>query len=243
MRPLRAIVVEDEPAVLRGLVYKIEHHCPEIEIVEQCKSGRKAIEKIKQCRPDVVFLDIQLGDMTGFDVLAGVPFTRFEVIFVTHFNEYAIQAIREQALDFLLKPVDTDEWEQAVARLVAKHQQAQPRTDRIGLPIATGEKYVRLSHLLYLEAQNNRCQAHLLINQGTESPLALSRPLAHMEHQLSRFGFARPNQAFLVNLEHINEFQRNDGGWLIMSDGKPIRITHSFRDRFHQFRRDWEIPQ
>jgi two-component system LytT family response regulator len=242
MRSLKAIVVEDEAASLRNLVWKIEQHCPEIEIIDSCMKGKVAIDKIKHFRPDVVFLDVHLDGMTGFDVLEAVPYTRFDVIFVTDYNEYAIRAVKQQALDYLLKPVRPLELEMAVARLVEKHRHMQPRTDRIGLPVATGEKIFRLQDILYLEAQNNRCRAFLTGAHGNIDIQDLTRPLGHMEQQLTRFGFGRPNQTFLVNLLHITEYIRKDGGWIVMSDTKPINISARFRDDFHQFRRDWEIP-
>lgn len=241
MRTLKAIIVENEQASLRNLAWKIEQYCPEIEIVESCRKGKVAVDKIKSFRPDVIFLDIHLDGMTGFDVLEAIPYKGFDVIFTTDYNEYAIQAIKAQALDFLLKPVKREELEAAVSRLVQKHRIAKPISGRVSLAVATGEKYVDAKSILYLEAQNNRSRAFFRPELRQPVQLDLTRSLREMEQQLTRYGFARPNQTFLVNLAQIQEIIRKDGGWVIMSDDKPINITNRYRDSFHQFRLDWEM--
>ncbi|MEO0583976.1 MAG: LytTR family DNA-binding domain-containing protein [Bacteroidota bacterium] len=242
-RPMKAIIVEDEPAGLKNLQWKIEQDCPELEIISTCRTGQKAIDRIRTLRPDVVFLDIRLDDMTGFDVLAAVPQTRFEVIITTAYDEYAIKAIKNRALDYLLKPIKREHLREAIDKLLGEQRLQVPRTSRIGLPINTGEKYVAIGDILYLEAQNTRCKAYVFNPQSSKQPIEyeLTRLLGDMEQQLGRYGFGRPNQTFLVNLQHIQEYLRKDGGWIVMTNQKPINITATYRDRFHQFRKDWEL--
>lgn len=120
MKPLRAIIVEDEPTGIENLRFKLKEYCPEVEIVAECLNGKDAIRQIHRHLPDVVFLDIMLGDMTGFDVLKGIRQPTFEVIFTTSYDEYAIQAIKTNALDYLLKPIDIDELIEAVSKMRLK---------------------------------------------------------------------------------------------------------------------------
>ncbi|MEL6132164.1 MAG: LytTR family DNA-binding domain-containing protein, partial [Bacteroidota bacterium] len=131
---------------------------------------------------------------------------------------------------------------EAVDRLLGEQRFQVPRTSRIGLPISTGEKYVAIGDILYLEAQNTKCKAYV-VNPASSQPLEfdLTRSLRDMEQQLGRYGFGRPNQTFLVNLQHIQEYLRKDGGWVVMTNQKAIHITSTYRDKFHQFRRDWEL--
>lgn len=116
MSVLRAIIVEDEPSGIKNLKYKLATHCPEVEVIAACSDGREAIQTIKRLLPDIVFLDVELGGMTGFDVLEAIPYPTFEVIFTTSYDDYAVQAIKKNALDYLLKPIAVDELLDAVAK-------------------------------------------------------------------------------------------------------------------------------
>ena len=127
MSTLRAIIVEDEPSGLENLKYKVANNCPEVEIVAECMSGQEAIRAIKRLLPDFIFLDVQLGDMSGFDVLEAIPYPTFEVIFTTSYDDYAVQAIKKNALDYLLKPIEVDELLDAIAKVKYKQQQDQQK--------------------------------------------------------------------------------------------------------------------
>ena len=120
-------MVEDEPSGLENLRWKLQNHCPEIEIVAECGSGADAIRDIKKHLPDILFLDILLGDMTGFDVLNAIRHPTFEIIFTTSYDEYAIEAIKNSALDYLIKPVQVDELQDAVAKARIKTARFMPR--------------------------------------------------------------------------------------------------------------------
>ena len=151
MHSIRAIIVEDEPTGLENLRWKIQNNCPEVQIVAECPNGESAIKAIRRHLPDIIFLDIMLGDMTGFDVLKAIKHPSFEVIFTTSYDDYAIEAIKNSALDYLLKPVEVDELTEAVAKARAKMldhvrinqrlAQSQQTTVKIGFPISTGKQF------------------------------------------------------------------------------------------------------
>ncbi|MEL6847159.1 MAG: LytTR family DNA-binding domain-containing protein [Bacteroidota bacterium] len=234
--------MEDEPSGMKNLRYKLEKYCPEIEIVAESPTSKKAVEHIKKFRPDLVFLDVRLDRGTGFDVLEAIPFTAFEIIITTDHEEYAIKAIKKQVLDYLAKPIKINDLKAAVQKLVDKKGDRIPVPRKISLPIASGEKFVDPEEILYLEAMNTRSQAILFAPEeegvGTKS-VELPRLLRDMEHQLTRYGFCRPSKGFLVNLLNVKEYIRRDGGWVVMKDGKAINITNSYRESFHICRNDW----
>lgn len=243
MSTIKAIIVEDEPSGMKNLKWKLETYCPDIEVIADCPTAEKAIESIKRFRPDVVFLDIRLGKLTGFDVLEAIPFTNFEVIITTDYDEYAIKAIKKQALDYLTKPIRKTELEAAVQKLIERKDRTLFSPRRIALPISSGSKYVEVDDILYIEAQNTRSRVTLFSvhesNAKVSEPIVLTCVLKDMELQLRRFGFCKPNQSFLINLSHIMEYIRKDGGWAVMRNGKPINITNSYREQFHICRNNW----
>lgn len=237
MSKLRAILVEDEPSGMDNLRWKLQQNCPEVEIVAECNNGADAIKAIKRQLPDLLFLDIRLGDMTGFDVLAAIKHPTFELIFTTSYDEYAIEAIKNSALDYLLKPIDEDELLDAVGK--AKLQQktkvaavAGPEvsSNRFGFPIATGQQFVDLEEVIYAQAEDNVAMVYL----KDKKKLKLSRSLGWLEEELTDQGFCRIHHSYLINLHKMTEYIRNEGGFVIMQGGKAISISRRRKDTFIQ---------
>jgi two-component system LytT family response regulator len=234
MKALRAIIVEDEPSGLENLRWKIQEECPDIEIVAECMNGQDAIRAIKRNLPDVLFLDIMLGDMTGFDVLNAIKHPSYEVIFTTSYDEYALQAIKNSAVDYLLKPVDVDELLEAVAKVRSKlMQQARVvpppnRPSRIGFPIATGQQFIQIEDIIYAEAKDN--VAYLFLTDKKE--VRLTKSLGWLEEQLDEHGFCRVHHSFVINFNHLKEYIRNEGGFVVMSNGKAISVSRRRKEDF-----------
>ncbi|WP_367388960.1 LytR/AlgR family response regulator transcription factor [Lewinella sp. LCG006] len=235
MSKLRAILVEDEPSGMDNLRWKLQNNCPEVEIIAECTSGKEAIRAIKMHLPDLLFLDIRLGDMSGFDVLAAIKHPTFELIFTTSYDEYAIQAIKNSALDYLLKPIDEDELLDAVSK--ARHKQKnsstpsttpEPVAQRFGFPITTGQQFIELSEVIYAQAEDNVALVYL----KEDKPLKISRSLGWLEEELEGFGFCRVHHSYLINLSAMTEYIRNEGGFVIMQGGKAISISRRRKDDF-----------
>lgn len=244
MQAIRAILVEDEPSGLENLRWKLQQNCPEVEIVAECPSGAEAITAIRKYLPDLIFLDILLGDMTGFDVLKAIRHPTFEVIFTTSYDEYAIEAIKNSALDYLLKPVEIDELQDAVAKARMKfRQQSQssapppPPPVKIGFPISTGQQFIELAEIIYAEARDNVAVLHL---EGNKE-LKLTRSLGWLEEHLSSLKFCRIHHSYIINFRHLKEYIRNEGGFVIMSNKKAISISRRRKDDFLQRLEDWNI--
>lgn len=239
MRLLRAILVEDEPSGMENLRWKLKNNCPEVEIIAECTSGEDAIRSIRRHLPDVIFLDIMLGDMTGFDVLKSIKHPTFEVIFTTSYDEYAIEAIKNSALDYLLKPVEVDELMEAVAKARSKFLHQNQMTQRlvqqpvqpvkIGFPVSTGQLFIDVQDIIYLEASDNVAVVHL--SAGREN-IKLTKSLSWAEVKLEDYGFCRIHNSYLINFNHMEEYIRNDGGYVVMTDGKAISISRRKKDEF-----------
>lgn len=238
MNTLRAILVEDEPSGMENLRWKLENHCPGVEIVAECLNGADAISNIRMHLPDILFLDILLGDMTGFDVLKAIKHPSFELIFTTSYDEYAIEAIKNSALDYLVKPIQVDELQEAVAKVRRKQIQtpgfqsnitARPsQSKRFSFPISTGQQFIDIQEITYAEANDNVALIHLRDKQS----IKLTKGLSWVEEELTDHEFCRIHNSYLINLNQIQEYIRNDGGYVIMSDGKAISISRRRKDDF-----------
>ena len=243
MHTLRAIIVEDEPTGLENLRRKLQQNCPEVEIVAECMNGEEAIRQIRRHLPDLIFLDIMLGDQTGFDVLKAIRQPTFEVIFTTSYDEYAIQAIKSNALDYLLKPVDIDELIEAVSKMRVKMlEKGNPvsstvnTSSKIGFPITTGQQFIDPSDIVYIAAEDNVAILHLPKRQQ----IRLTKSLGWVEELLESKGFYRVHHSYVINFNHINEYVRQDGGYVIMSDKKLISVARRRKDGFLAALDNWE---
>lgn len=243
MSALRAILVEDEPSGMENLRFKLQKNCPEVEIIAECSSGEEAIMAIKRHLPDVLFLDILLGDMSGFDVLKAIRHPSFEIIFTTSYDEYAIEAIKNSAVDYLLKPIDVEELMDAVAKVRAKlvQQPTSPTASpsntntRIGFPIATGQQFIDILDIIYVKAEDNVAVLHL----SQVKPIRLTKSLGWVEEKLADDGFCRIHNSYLINFNHLTEYIRNEGGFVIMSDKKAISISRRRKDHFLKMLEVW----
>ncbi|MEO0723381.1 MAG: LytTR family DNA-binding domain-containing protein [Bacteroidota bacterium] len=237
MSKIRTILVEDEPSGMDNLRWKLQNNCPEVEIIAECTTGKDAIRAIKRHLPDLLFLDIRLGDMTGFDVLEAIKHPTFELIFTTSYDEYAIQAIKNSALDYLLKPIDEDELLDAVAKCRSKQKNTASSAasetstqQRFGFPISTGQQFIDLSEVIYAQAEDNVALVYI----KDQKPLKISRSLGWLEEELQDYGFCRIHHSYLINLHLMTEYIRNEGGFVIMQGGKAISISRRRKDDFLQ---------
>ncbi|MEM9822524.1 MAG: LytTR family DNA-binding domain-containing protein [Bacteroidota bacterium] len=244
MSTLRAILVEDEPTGMENLRWKLQQHCPEVEIVAECESGEKAIAAIKRHMPDVLFLDILLGDMTGFDILKAIRHPSFEVIFTTSYDEYAIEAIKNSALYYLLKPIEVDELLEAVAKARAKlrYQPSSPspippQQNKLGFPVSTGQQFIELQRIVYAEAEDNVAILHL----EDKKTIKITKSLGWVETQLQEHGFCRIHHSFVISFNHLKEYIRNEGGYLIMSTGKALSLSRRRKDHFLSQLEQWKL--
>ncbi|MBK8564377.1 MAG: response regulator [Saprospiraceae bacterium] len=236
MKKIRTALIDDNPHAIQILRDDLARMFPEVEIVGEADGVVQGAKLLRNTQPDLLLLDIQMGDGTGFDLLEIVPDLKFQLIFTTAHDEHAIRAFRFAAVDYLLKPIDPDELRRAVERarkmlagspntqaqvpVLREHfQKETPKT--IALHTAEKIQIARLSDILRLEADGNYTEVHF--TNGHK--LLLTKTLKDFSIILEETGFLRAHQSHLVNFEHIREFIKTDGGYIVMADGAKVPVA------------------
>ncbi|MCX2573876.1 LytR/AlgR family response regulator transcription factor [Pedobacter sandarakinus] len=239
---MKAILIDDEVANLENLRTLLEKHCPQVNILATVQTVADAVKIIEKHLPDLVFLDIQMGEQTGFDVLTSLPNRNFEVIFVTAFDQYGIQAVKFAALDYLLKPVDIDELKTAVNKvnqklalqsqnsqldfLLQQIRSPQPAVSKIALPMQSEIRYIALSEIVRCEADNT----YTFFFLANKEKLLVSKSLKEYADLLKPNGFIRTHQSHLVNPAFVKSWLKEDGGILLLTSGEKIPVSKPNRD-------------
>lgn len=239
---IKAILVDDEVHGLDTLGILLADFCPEVQVIDRCSSAKKALESINKTKPDLVFLDIEMPIMNGFELLEQFEEIPFSVIFTTSYDQYAIKAIRFSALDYLLKPVDPKELISAIHKVEKKknpptNEQLQmlmeqlkyregPLT-RIAIPTSEGFELVPADQVVRCEANDN--YTYLFLKNKTR--ILASRTLKEIEEQLSEFpAFIRVHHSYIVNLNEVVKYVRGEGGYLSMTDGSTVNVSRSRKE-------------
>ncbi len=237
-----AILIDDEPHCLDLLAWQLKSYCPDIRVVASCHVAVEGLASIRQHRPDLVFLDIEMPFLNGLDLLQRLPQIDFEVVFTTAYGEYAIKALKMNALDYLLKPIAKDELILAVEsfkqrlemkelsqevslQLILQHLKSSvPR--KIMVPTQDSIHFLDLHNIIYIRAASNYSLIHLKDGRT----ILASKTLLHFEEMLAEHRFIRIHASYLVNLAEVVEYRKKDGGWAVMSDGLPIKISRGRKD-------------
>lgn len=241
-----AVIIEDERNNLENLIGLLRDWCPGVQVKGTAGTVADAIALIREAAPALVFLDIQLQEGTGFDVLKAFDTTGFEVIFITAYDQYGIQAIRFSALDYLLKPVDIRELQAAVDKARDKIMKQQkndqlehllrtirlPVTDipRLALPTLQETRYVRVDGIMRCEAANNYTVFHL---RG-DAPVMVAKTLKEYVGLLKGYDFHRVHQSHLINFRYVKSLLREDGGVLLLEDGTRVSVSRQYMDAVKQ---------
>lgn len=225
---LRSIIVDDEKLSRDLLHASLEEYCSGIEVGGEAASIEEARPLIEQYEPDVVFLDIQMPNGSGFDLVADNR--KFEVVFVTAYRQFAIHALKAGAVDYLLKPIDTAELKSSVERLYSRHAKNKKRDyflfpgeldKRISIRHTGGFRVLQLSEITRLEASDNYTRIHL--TGGTR--LTVCKTLKDFERKLHTDWFLRVHKSYMINLFHLREYLTEDGGVALMSDGEKVPVS------------------
>ena len=235
----KTIIIDDEPDSVKLLELQLEQNCPNIEIVRSYTSSVKALQEIERLQPDLLFLDIEMPVMNGFELLEKILHLSFNVIFITAYNQYAFKAFRFNAVDYLVKPVDTNDLIEAVAKCanrvkptqsqliqMQKQLRGEPAT-RIAIPGQQGGiSFIGLNDIIYSEASNNYTK--LILADGTF--FIISKTLKDVQLVLEEEHFLRVHRQYIVNLNHVKQFNRNEGV-LTMNNGHHIPIARNQKER------------
>jgi two-component system LytT family response regulator len=248
---VKAILVDDEPKANKLLALQLAESCPEIEITASTNNSIEAIELIRTQNPDLVFLDIEMPNLNGFELLGKMPEVRFEIIFITAFNQYAIEAFDHYALGYLLKPVQAQKLKEVVdmaivrireknfsGNLRAYFEQKPARNaadDRIALPTLGGMKFVPIDEIIFCEADSNYTHFHLINNKQ----ITVSRTLNEYEKLLPGTGFYRIHHKYILNLNFAREYYKGKNAYVILENGREIPISSSHKAGFLLFFEKW----
>lgn len=240
---LKAVIVDDELKSRESLRILIEDFCEGVEVVALCQNVAEAIDAIRKNSPDIVFLDIQLQRETGFDLLEKIPNIAFSVIFTTAYAEYAIRAFKYSAIDYLLKPIDITDLQDAIKKV--KKNETGNIEDRIyslfenlrsgnadayklALPTAEGLVFVKVNDILYCEAASNYTEIVMV----SDKKHVVSKTLKEYEDLLGDRNFFRIHNSYLVNLAHIKKYVRGEGGYVIMDNDVSLDVSKRKKEGF-----------
>lgn len=238
---LKAIIIDDEPDNVKLLALQLKLYCPGVLVVAECVQSIDGLSKIKELLPDIVFLDIEMPVMNGFELLEKIGQINFQIIFVTAYDQFAVKAFKFSALDYLLKPIDTHELQAAVAKAgtssktdnrqldLLKQQIGDNRAlpDKIALPFQNGVIFTGISNVIYCEADNNYTKFFLTDNKQH----LVAKTLRSIQEILEERNFLRVHRQYLINLDHIAKYVKGEGNYVIMSDGKSIPVARNQKDK------------
>lgn len=242
---IKALIIDDEEhciEVLENLLAANEGNL--VEVSGRAKTVRDGIESIARLEPDLVFLDMQIGEKTGFDLLRALPEINFEIIFTTAFEKFALQAIKFSALDYLLKPIDGDELNTAIMKLLNKKskiktadkidlllqntQKSDELFKKIIVPTFSGFEFMDIRDIIRCESESN----YTTIYVKDKQKIVVSKTLKDFEEMLRDYHFFRVHNSHLINLDYIRRYRKGKGGSVILMDGTEIDVSTRRKDDF-----------
>jgi two-component system, LytTR family, response regulator len=243
-RKLITVIIDDEPDAVDFISSIIGEYCPSLEVCGKANNVKDGVTLINEIKPDLVFLDVEMPNGTGFDLLTHFPEKNFDVVFITAFNHYAIKAIKFSAVDYILKPININEFIESVNKVVQKRTTnaiagrdnfevllENLRTShptRLVIPTSDGKEYLNPKDIIRIEA--DRSYSWFFINDKRK--ILVSKHLKEFQDLLNDRNFFRPHNSHLINLDFVKKFVRHDGGYIEMTDGSQIPISRNRKDLF-----------
>lgn len=239
---IRAIVVDDESAAINSLVWELRRFADKVQIIETFTSANEALSGINYLKPDCIFLDIEMPEMNGFALLQKLDYRDFAVVITTAYNQYAIQAIKESALDYLLKPIDADEIEGVINKLEKLNDTQslkQQFSDTLAALSKKGEQqllqipvngkilFIRPDDIIYCESDGNYSKVYL----ESDKQLFVSKKLKELEKMLSNNHFFRVHNSFIVHMLKVDEYIRTDS-YVVLTNGKKVPVSRLKKEAF-----------
>jgi len=235
---MKTLIVEDKAYIRKGLLNLLQLIDADVEIIGECESVKDAVVVANSCKPELIFLDINLTDGNAFDFLEQTENLNFKIIFITAYEEYALQALKIGAVDYLLKPVDIDELKialQKIAELPVEEQKQQIKTvkeawnnegDKLIISLHDSFQVIDLNELLYCESDKGYTTFYCTDNKKH----MVSKTLKEFEERLTKANFTRPHQSFMVNLKFIDKYEKS--GVIYLKNGKKIPVSTRKKETF-----------
>lgn len=240
---LKAILIDDELNSLQNLQNKLEKYCPAVKVLSALQKPEEAIQIIKQYKPDVLFLDIEMPKMNGFRLVEELGDFEGEIIFITAYNHFAIEAMRISAFDYMVKPVSIADLQNAISRLLHKRtahtkerlsllkqsiEENKSQDNKIAVPTNEGLEFIIIKNILRIESSTNYSRLFLINKQS----LLVTRLLKDFEELLTPYKFFRVHNSHLINLNYISKYIRGDGGQVVMENGDVVDVSRRKKEEF-----------
>jgi len=238
---IRSVIIDDEQHCVRALASDLEQHCPAIAVLDSCYSAKEGIMAIRKNQPDLVFLDVEMPWMNGFEMLEVLGDVNFSIIFTTAHDEFAAKAFRISAVDYLLKPIDANDLKAAVQKVERKMDEGshlqhisnllrnirQPSAEqKIALPQREGYEFIEVSTIIYCQAEG----AYTRVFIKDKKPMLISRTLGDVEELLPPEIFQRIHHSTLINVTYVSQFLRTDGGYVVLKNGEKLSVSKAKKE-------------
>ena len=239
---IRSVLIDDEKNALEMLEWQLHTYCPQVEVAAICQNADSGITAIQWHQPQLVFLDIEMPRKNGFDLLQSFPQPSFDVIFTTAYNQFALNAFRFAALDYLLKPIDADDLMGAVGRyekkmihpnfkqqldiLMQQYNQPNALPDKISFATLESIHFISPSVIVYCESDSNYTTLHFT----DKSKMVVSKTLKEVEETLFHYHFFRIHHSYIINLKQVNRYVKSEGGAIEMTDGSQLPISRQRKE-------------
>lgn len=233
---ITAIIVDDEIKSAELLTLKLGKFCPQVHVPIAFTAAEKALTWLENNHPDVVFLDIEMPGMNGLGLAAKIA-GQTEIVFVTAYEKYSIDAIRLTAFDYLLKPIGEEELKNCVERLERKLEQKKGKAgarkintqfDKIAVPSLEGIHFIDIRDIVWVEAESN----YSILHFTDKRKMTVSKTLKQVEEALEGYSFFRPHKSFIINLSYITRYTRGEGGTILMTDGSEVEVSRNKKKEF-----------
>jgi two-component system LytT family response regulator len=240
---ITAIIIDDELKARENLKYILRENFSDVHVVALCGTIQDAVAKIQEHKPDLVFLDIMMKGETGFDLFDKLSDIKFDVVFVTAYDEYAMKALKMNAVDYILKPIDLEDLENALKKVNSKKHKPlkgdelrplleqiniHKNIQKIALPTLEGLVFVQINDIVRCESDENYTTFYF----AGKTKKVVSKTIKYFEDLLLPHHFFRSHRSHLINLHHIREYIRGDGGYIVMSDGSEVMLARRKKEEF-----------
>ena len=233
---MRTLIIDDYAPNRKRLKDLVERYCPEVTVIGEADGVQSGFEAIEKTQPELLLLDIEMDDGTGFDLLTLCKSYAFKVIFITAHDHYALKAFRFSAVDYILKPIDLDDLQKAISKTKEQAKQSKLRLDTLLENQNTPQKLVLsdadtiylvdINKIIRCQSQNNYTQFYL--SDGRE--ILITKTLKDYESLLADQYFFRAHRSHLINLQHFDKFDKRDGGIIYMKDGSMVPVSNQKRE-------------
>lgn len=246
---IKAVIIDDEKNALEVLEMQLHQFCKEVSVIATCNGGKEGVKAIKELQPDLVFLDIEMPHINGFDVLDQTKNLNYKVIFTTAYDQFAIKAFKFSAIDYLLKPIDFVDLQNAVEKaqketqnhnledkikLLVEQYYPQKNRQKVALPVGNMLEFFDVDEIIRVESDSN--YSHIFL--ANQKKITLSKTLKDVEENIKGEPFFRVHQSHLINTNHVEKAVKGENAYVVMKDGTTITVSRNRKEEFFElFRR------